>query len=301
MATSLWKGKNETMDIFLQQLVNGLSGASVIILIGIGITIIFGLTGIINFAHGEFLMVGGMLTWFLVSHGTNYVVATLAAAVAVGLLGIVTERGLFRFTLERPMNGFIVSLGLIVILQHVVIRIWNSNQKSIPDPIGAVWQTGDVRIVVMRAVVVAVTTVVVVLTFFAISKSRYGLALRASIADQPTAALMGIPVRRYIIAVFAYGSFLAGLGGALLIALYPITPFIGSIVVIKGFAVALMGGLGNVAGAVVAGLILGLLDGLSAGYGAPQWIDAYAFGMMILVLVIRPQGLLGGTEGPKSV
>lgn len=289
------------MDIFLQQLVNGLSEASIIVLIGIGITVIFGLTGIINFAHGEFLMVGGMVTWFVASRGGSYVVALLAAAATVAILGLVAERALFRFTLARPMNGFIVSLGLIVVLQHVVIRLWNSNQKAIPDPIGGVWQTGDVRITVMRAVVVAITVVAVAVTFFAISRSRYGLALRASIADQETAALMGIPVRHYVTAVFVYGSLLAGLGGALLIALYPITAFIGSVVVVKGFAVALMGGLGNVTGAVVAGLILGLVDALSAGYGAPEWLDAYAFAMMIIVLVLRPRGLFGGTEGPKSV
>ncbi len=289
------------MEIFIQQLVNSLSLASVIILIGIGITIIFGLTGIINFAHGEFLMVGGMVTWALVSHGVNFIVALLAAACIVAALGFALERGIFRFTLARPMNGFIVSLGLIVLLQHVVIRIWNSHQKSIPDPVGIVWEVGGVRIIAMRVVVVAVTALAVGLTFFAITRSRYGLALRASVADQETAALMGIPVRRYVTAVFAYGSFLAGLGGAMMIALFPITPFVGSVVVVKGFAVALIGGLGNVTGAVVAGLILGLVDGLSAGYGIPEWTDAYSFAMMILILLLRPQGLLGGTEGPRSV
>ncbi len=289
------------MEIFIQQLVNSLSLASVIILIGIGITIIFGLTGIINFAHGEFLMVGGMVTWALVSHGVNFVIAMLAAACIVAALGFALERGIFRFTLARPMNGFIVSLGLIVLLQHVVIRIWNSHQKSIPDPVGIVWEVGGVRIIAIRVVVVVVTAIAVALTFFTISRSRYGLALRASVADQETAALMGIPVRRYITAVFAYGSFLAGLGGAMLIALFPITPFVGSVIVVKGFAVALIGGLGNVAGAVIAGLILGLVDGLSAGYGIPEWTDAYSFAMMILILLLRPQGLLGGTEGPRSV
>lgn len=289
------------MEIFIQQLVNSLSLASVIILIGIGITIIFGLTGIINFAHGEFLMVGGMVTWALVSHGVNFVLALLASACIVAALGFALERGIFRFTLARPMNGFIVSLGLIVLLQHVVIRIWNSHQKSIPDPVGIVWEVGGVRIIAIRVVVVAVTAIAVALTFFAISRSRYGLALRASVADQETAALMGIPVRRYITAVFTYGSFLAGLGGAMLIALFPITPFVGSVIVVKGFAVALIGGLGNVQGAVIAGLILGLVDGLSAGYGIPEWTDAYSFAMMILILLLRPQGLLGGTEGPRSV
>jgi len=288
------------MDIFLQQLINSLSVASVIILIGVGITLIFGLTGIINFAHGEFLMVGGMITWLIVSRGGGFLLGLLAAVLVVGALGFVLERGLFRFTLERPMNGFIVSLGLIVVLQHVVIRLWNSYQKSIPSPLDEVWVVGDVRIVAMRAVVVAVAAAVVAVTFFGISRSRYGLALRASVADQETAALMGIPVRRYVTAVFIYGSMLAGLGGALMIALFPITPFIGSVVVVRGFAVALIGGLGNVGGAVVAGIILGLVDGLSKGYGLPEWTDAYSFGLMILILLLRPQGLLGGTAGPRA-
>src|SRR5579863_10239886 len=124
------------MDIFLQQLINSLSVASVIILIGIGITLIFGLTGIINFAHGEFLMVGGMTTWLVVSNGGGYVEGVAAAVLLVGALGFVLERGLFRLTLDRPMNGFIISLGLIVVLQHVVIRFWNSYQKAIPQPLG---------------------------------------------------------------------------------------------------------------------------------------------------------------------
>jgi branched-chain amino acid transport system permease protein len=289
------------MEIFLQQLVNSLSVASVIILIGIGITLIFGLTGIINFAHGEFLMIGGMTTWLVVSNGGGFIAGLVAAVLFVGLLGFVLERGLFRLTLERPMNGFIISLGLIVVLQHFVIRFWNSYQKSIPQPLSGVWEVGGVRIIVMRAVVVLVTAVIVAITFFGISRSRYGLALRASVADQETASLMGVPVRRYVTGVFIYGSMLAGLGGALMIALFPITPFIGSTIVVRGFAVALIGGLGNVAGAVVAGLVLGLMDGLSAGYGLPEWTEAYSFALMILILLLRPHGLLGGTAGPRSV
>ena len=288
------------MQIFVQQLINSLSVASVTILIGIGITLIFGLAGIVNFAHGEFLMVGGMVTWFLVNAGVNFFVALFGAMILVGALGFVAERGLFRFTLDRPMNGFIMSIGLSVILQHVVIRIFNEVQKTIPDPVGQVWVVGGVNIIAMRAIVVAITAIVVALTYFGISRSRYGVALRASIADQDTAALMGIPVRKYVTGVFIYGSVLAGLGGALMIALFPITPFTGSVVIIRGFAVSLIGGLGNVGGAVVGGLLLGLVDGLSAGYGYPEWTDAYSLVLMIAVLIIRPQGLLGGTLGPRA-
>ncbi|MBW0000887.1 MAG: branched-chain amino acid ABC transporter permease [Verrucomicrobia bacterium] len=288
------------MQIFIQQLVNSLSVASVTILIGIGITLIFGLAGIVNFAHGEFLMVGGMVTWFLVVSGLNFFVALVGAMILVGALGFAAERGLFRFTLDRPMNGFIMSIGLSVILQHVVIRLFNEVQKTIPDPISGVWMVGGVDIIAMRAVVVGITVIVVAITYLAISRSRYGMALKASIADPDTAALMGIPVRRYVTGVFVYGSVLAGLGGALMIALFPITPFTGSVVIIRGFAVSLIGGLGNVGGAVLGGLILGLVDGLSAQYGYPEWTDAYSLVVMIVILIVRPQGLLGGTLGPRA-
>lgn len=288
------------MDIFLQQLVNSLSVASVTILIGMGITLIFGLAGIVNFAQGEFLMVGGMITWALVMAGVNFFIAMLIAMAVVGLLGLLAERTLFRFTLTRPMNGFIMSIGLSVILQNVVIRTLNEVQKSISPPVSAVWTIGGVDIIAMRAIVVGITAVVVAVTYFGISRSRYGVALRASVADQDTAALMGIPVKRYVTGVFVYGSVLAGLGGALMIALFPITPFTGSVIIIRGFAVSLIGGLGNVGGAVVGGLILGLVDALAAQYGFPQWTDAYSLIVMIVILILRPQGLLGGTLGPRA-
>ena len=287
------------MDIFIQQILNGLSIASVITLIAVGVTLIFGLTGIINFAHGEFLMIGSIVTWLAVSGGLPFPLALLLAVVAVAAMGFVLERGLFRFTLERPTNGFIVSLGLIVVLQHIVILFWDPNQKSIPRPLSTVWDVGGVRVASVRMMVIAITIAVVALTFVMIIRSRYGRALRASVEDRDTAALMGIPVRRYITGVFVFGSALAGLGGALLIALFPVTPFTGGTMVMKGFAVALIGGLGNLTGAVVAGLILGIVEGFSAGYGLSEWTDAYSFGLMILVLLFRPHGLFGGTSGPK--
>lgn len=288
------------MDTLIQQLINGMSVASVTILIGVGITLIFGLAGIVNFAQGEFLMVGGMVTWLLVTAGVNYFVAMFAAMAAVGALGFISERGLFRFTLERPMNGFIMSIGLSVILQNVVIKLLNEVQKNIPDPVPGVWALGRVDIIVMRAIVVAITAVVVGVTYVGLSRSRIGVALRASVADRDTAALMGIPVRRYVTGVFIYGSVLAGLGGALMIALFPITPFTGSTVIIGGFAVSLIGGLGNVGGAVVGGLILGFVNALSAQYGSPAWNDGYALIVMVIILILRPQGLLGGTLGPSA-
>ena len=134
------------MVTFVQELVNSLSVASVIILMGIGVTLIFGLTGIINFAHGEFLMLGAIGVWVLVGYGFGYIPALLIAVAIVGLIGFLLERGLFQFTLRRPNNGFMASLGLSIVLQHVVIRIWNSFSKSIPEPLPGVWQIGEIRI-----------------------------------------------------------------------------------------------------------------------------------------------------------
>ncbi|MCX5494504.1 branched-chain amino acid ABC transporter permease [Kaistia dalseonensis] len=287
------------MDILIQQVLNGLSIASVITLIAVGVTLIFGLTGIINFAHGEFLMVGSIVTWIAVQQGIPFLPAMLIAILVVAVMGFALERGLFQFTLTRPTNGFIVSLGLIIVLQHVVILFFGPNQKSIPRPLSGVWDVSGVRIASVRVMVILVTIAVVAMTFVMITRSRYGRALRAAVEDRDTAALMGIPVRRYITGVFVLGSALAGLGGALLIALFPVTPFTGGTMVMKGFAVALMGGLGNLTGAVVAGLILGIVEGFSAGYGFSEWTDAYSFGLMILVLLIKPNGLFGGTSGPK--
>jgi branched-chain amino acid transport system permease protein len=231
-------------------------------------------------------------------YGLGYIPALIIAILLVGLIGFLLERGLFQFTLTRPNNGFMASLGLSIVLQHIVIRIWNSFSKSIPEPLPGAWEIGEIRFIKMRVVVVLVTALVVAVTFFTISRSRYGLALRASLADRQTAALMGIPIRRYITVVFTYGSAIAGLGGALTIALFPVTPFVGSEMIMLGFAVALIAGLGNVAGVVGAGLILGLVNGFSGAYGTPEWTNAYTFGLMIVILIFRPQGLFGGTMGP---
>lgn len=285
----------------LQQIVNGVAIASVIALVAIGITVIFGLTGIVNFAHGEFLVVGGFLTWWLALQGVPYAAAVVVCALAVGALGVGLERGLWRFTLKAPINGFIISLGLSIVLQHAVIKIWNPSATpvSIQSPVSGEIRLGDLVISNVRIMVIVLTAAVLGATFWAVERTRHGRALRAIAEDRDTAALMGIPVRRYITAVFGIGSLLAGLGGALLLALFPISPFSGQSFVIKGFAVALIGGLGNITGAVIAALMLGLAEAFSAGYLAPQWTGAYAFILMIAILLFRPQGILRGTEGSR--
>ena len=285
------------MVIFIQQVFNGLSLASIFVLVSVGITLIFGLTGIVMFAHGELLMLGALITWAVVDNGGNFFVVLPVATLLVGSIGLVLDRGLFGFTLESPVNGFIVSLGLIFVLQGAAVKLWTGQVRFIPRPVTEVWDLGGVRLTAVRVLVMGMTAALLAITFVVVKRTRYGKALRAISEDRETALLMGVPVRRYITVVFVLGSAVAGFGGALLVALFPVSPFIGSNFVIKGFAVALIGGLGKVEGAVVGSVVLGLVEAMSAGYLAPEWTDAYAFGAMILVILLRPQGIVRGAAG----
>ena len=285
------------MVIFIQQVFNGLSLASIFVLVSVGITLIFGLTGIVMFAHGELLMLGALITWAVVDNGGNFFVVLPVATLVVGSIGLVLDRGLFGFTLESPVNGFIVSLGLIFVLQGAAVKLWTGQVRFIPRPVTEVWDLGGVRLTAVRVLVMGMTAALLAITFVVVKRTRYGKALRAISEDRETAVLMGVPVRRYITVVFVLGSAVAGFGGVLLVALFPVSPFIGSNFVIKGFAVALIGGLGKVEGAVVGSVVLGLVEAMSAGYLAPEWTDAYAFGAMILVILLRPQGIVRGAAG----
>jgi branched-chain amino acid transport system permease protein len=282
------------METLLQQLVNGLALASVYALLAIGITLIFGLTKIVNFAHGEFLVVGAMVAYTCTTLGLPYSLALLVAAIAMAAAGYLTERFLFRAVANEPIRGFIISLGLIIALQHAALKIWGSEQHAIDAPLQQVLSFGEVRISSMRLVVTGVTCVILLAVFLLLKQSRWGKALRAVAIDRETAATVGIPVTRYVAAVFVLGTALAGLGGALLLALFPMSPFSGGSYTIKGFAVAIVGGLGSVSGAVVAAVLLGMIEAIASGYASPAWTNAYAFGVMIFVLLVRPSGLRGG-------
>jgi branched-chain amino acid transport system permease protein len=291
------------VEILLQQVVNGLSIAAVIALMAMGVTLIFGLTGLVMFAHGELLMIGGFMTWWAFDDfGGSFWLGLVVAILVVSALGFLLERGLFRFTYDSPINGFIISLGLIIVFQHVIVELSpvGAGIVDVPRPIPEVFDIGGVRIPGTRVLVVSVTLAIVAVMMFVIYGSGRGRALRASAIDRETAALMGIPVRRYITVVFIVGSALAGLGGALMIGLFPIDPFIGGRFVIKAFAVALVGGLGNPLGAVLAAVFLGLSEAMGTQYFKPEWSESYAFVLMIIILLVRPQGLLTGLQGPPA-
>ncbi len=277
---------------FLQQLFNALRISGVYALVALGITIIFGLTGIVKFSIGQLLTLGAFLAFAFWDHDRmSYFLAVPLAALTIGALSVGLERVAFRFTLDQPINGFIVSLGLILVLQNLVLEVWGTDPKAIQPPFSEVWDAGGVRMPVNDWFVIWVTVGIIVLLFLGLRYTKYGRAMRACAEDRDAAALMGIPVGVMIAATFALGGALAAVAGGLLASQFPIHPYIGSQYLLKGFAVALVGGLGNVEGCVAAALLIGTTETMAAGYLATEWRDGYTFGLMILILLMRPTGL----------
>lgn len=287
------------MATLLQQLVNALSVSSAYVLIGLGITIIFGLSRVIAFAHAQFMVLGAFLAYSLVEAGLPYPVAgLLLAPLLVGVAGVATDRAIFRRNLDMPINNFITALGLVVVMQAVFVEVWGVEQQfQVRTGLqGGVWDVVGVRIGHERVLLFAVTVVAVLTVLYLLGRTDLGRSMRAVAEDRDAAALVGVNVSGAISSAFFIGSVLAGLAGALQFSAFPFTAYSGGALIIKALAVALVGGLGSVEGAVVVGLSLGIVETLGTAYGVPgeQWRDGYAFLLMIGILLWRPRGLFRG-------
>ncbi|MBM3345267.1 MAG: branched-chain amino acid ABC transporter permease [Betaproteobacteria bacterium] len=290
---------NEQVTVFLQHAFNGISMGAVYALIAAGITLVYGLSRIIHFAVGELVMLGAFIALSVWNWSGEFWLGLAVAVPALALIGLVTERAVFRFTLREPLTGFIVSLGLILILQGTAVEIWSPNPQYSQPPLEGSWDVAGVLLRKQAVVNFAIVVAVLALCYLVLMKTTFGKSLRAVSDDPGAAALMGIPVRTIIMTTFVIGSALAGIAGWMVLTLGLITPFVGAIYVLRGFAVALIGGLGNIQGAALAGIGLGVAESLAAGYVGPGWTDAYVFGAVVLILLWRPTGLAGGSEGAK--
>ena len=291
------------MTVIVNQIVNGIVNGSVYSLIAIGITLIFGLTGLVNFAHGSVMALGSYIALAVMTQISGWlglVVALAAAGVALGALGVALEKGLFRFTLNAPINGFVVSLGLILVIENGIALHWGTNPATVTPPVSSAVTVSGITIPTMKIVVFAVSLTLSGAFYFFLTRTRLGTALRCCQLDRDTAAMMGINVPRMQTLAFCAGSVLAACGGVLLSTIYTFTPFFGETIVVVGFVIALAGGLGNVAGAFWAAMLFGILEALSVQIGLSAWSDAIAFGFIVVLLMFRPSGLLGGTQGSAT-
>lgn len=285
---------------FLSYLINGISLGSVYAIIALGYTMVYGIAKMLNFAHGDVIMVGGYAALtMMMSLGANPFVAIFVAIVVCTVLGIAIESIAYRPLLgaASPLAVLITAIGVSYFLQNVVLLIFSSNPKSFQSviSIGDLQLAGGALVISDEAIVTIVTCIIimVVLTLF-INRTKAGQAMQAVSEDKGAAQLMGINVNGTIALTFAIGSGLAAVAGILLLSSYPsLTPYTGAMPGIKAFVAAVFGGIGSIPGAFVGGILLGVIEILGRAYISSQLADAIVFAVLIVVLLVKPTGLLG--------
>jgi branched-chain amino acid transport system permease protein len=303
------------MDIYLQQLpqqlINGLTLGGVYALIAIGYTMVYGILGMLNFAHGEIYMIGGFTGWWvlhlLTKNNEVMMSATLvislmiiAAMALSALVGMLAERVAYRPLRNAPrINLLLSALGVSIFLQNLVLNYQGAKVRSfhisslIPDSLRVI-QIGPAVFSFMRALVIVITFLLMALLALMIKKTKVGKAMRATAQDIEAATFMGIDVDRIVVLVFLIGSALGGAAGTLVGLLFTqVDYYVGFQAGLKGFTAAVLGGIGNIYGAMLGGILLGLAESLAVTFLPSAYKDVVAFVILITVLIVRPWGLMG--------
>lgn len=284
------------MTEFLQQTFNGLSIGGVYVLVGVGLTLVFGVSRVMNYAQGVFAVLGAFLGYALVSAGCPWWLALLVVPVVIGSLGTACYLTMFRRLSQDHLATFILTVGLGIVIQQVIVEVWSPEQKQIDSPLTGTVDVGGVVLTEARLLILAACIPLVAGLFYVLRRTDFGNRMRATAENPEVASLMGVNAAWTTSAAFWIGTALAGIAGVLLGILFPFSPFTGNAFLIKGLAVALAGGIGNVTGAVVIGLTLGLAETYGSAYLiGPEWQDGYAFVLLIAILAWRPRGLFRST------
>lgn len=283
------------MNEILQQIFNGLAIGSVYTLVALGLTVVFGILGIAHFAHGSLAMFGGYLTFvFSTTMGLSLFVS-MALAMPVGaVMGMMIERFAYRPVRDAPhINAFIIALGLTMMLEGGNLLLFGADQVIIQTPYQQVFDFGGIFVAQLRMVVIVTSVTLVAVVTLLLLKTKTGKSVRAVAQNRHAAVLMGVNVNFVSSVVFAISSALGVAAGALIGALLALAPGVGESFAVKGFAVLILGGLGSLPGAILGGLVLGVSESLAAGFLSSAYKDVISFLIMILVLLVMPQGLMG--------
>jgi branched-chain amino acid transport system permease protein len=280
------------MNLFLQALVDGIMMAAIYALVALGLTLVFGLLDIVNFAHGQLLLFGSYLVCAFVGGHASYWIALPVSVVLLGMLGYGIDFALFARVRRSPISGLIISIGLIAVFSDIFTSVWGVNEKIIPAPVTTVFRPGGLTIPADQLIAVAAALVVMAALVVFLRFTRAGVALRATADNPEAAALMGIPVERVRNVAFALGAALSGLAGGLLAGIYPTVPSGGDSILVTGFIVLILGGAGSPLGAVIAALVVALIESFGVVYWTSSAATITGFVVLILVLFLRPSGLI---------
>ena len=278
-------------------IINGVMLSSIYAILAVGLTLMFGVLRIFNFAHGELLVWGAYVTWFIfVILDVPFIPALLIGMAAIAVLGVLIERLMLRPVRNRPFEGLLLTLGLVYILQDSAGLAFGPREKGIPLALQGTTSIGGSTIYTERLVIAAAVIVVIVMVWLFLERTKNGRAVRACVQDSEAASLHGISRNKMSMIVMAIAGALAGLAGSLVFQFQMLGPFSGTLLILKAFVVVIAGGAGSVAGTLLAAIAFGFLDSAISGAADPRFVVLADVMLMIFILLLRPKGLLGRGE-----
>lgn len=284
------------LSTFFAQIINGLQTGSVYALVALGYSMVYGIILLLNFAHGDIIMVGAYVIFYsVVSFDLPPIAAVLLAVAVSTLLGVLIEKIAYTPLRSAPrLSLLITAIGISFLLENGAQMVFGADQKSMDPLITGSLNWGSVNISYTALVTIVVSVISMVMLTFLVNKTKMGKAMRAVSEDMGAAQLMGIGLNRTISFTFAVGSALAGIGSVLYLCAYPqASPTMGSMLGLKAFVAAVLGGIGSIPGAMLGGFVIGLLEALVAAAHLSMWKDAVVFLVLIIVLLVKPTGILG--------
>lgn len=281
--------------MLLQHLANGLLISGIYALVAVGFTLIFGVLGVINFAHGEFYMLGAFIIFFFTGQiGVSYYWSVSLSILASLMVGILVERTSIRPLLEKSFESMVIcTFAVSMILMNGALLTWGAEPRIIQSPLSAPVSLLEIAFTYQRLLVLVVAIAISIALHLFLQRTKLGKAIRAAAQNKETCLAVGIDIAQISRLTFGLGIGLCGLAGALVAPVYSVFPTMGQIAMFKIFAIVILGGLGNVKGALLAALILGLGESLIAGYVSATLKDGLAFLVMLFILLLRPEGIFG--------
>jgi branched-chain amino acid transport system permease protein len=293
------------MEMFLQTLTNGVMTSLILILIASGLCIIFGILHIVNFAHGEFYMLGGFLIWWLfevhsllagLPDTVRYIIAMIISMAIVGFIGIIVEKYIYRPFRNNLFSTMIVALGIMFILQASALVIFGARDKAVSSPFVGKFNLGSVFFSAERLAAIACGVIFIVALYFLIDRTKIGKAMRAVAQDPEAALVQGINIGTIFTTAMGISCALAAAGGALVGPIFYINPYMGVEPIMKAFVVVILGGLGSLPGAVIGGFVVGITESFVTTYVGAHFAMLVVFLIMIGTLIAKPTGIFGHAE-----